>query len=88
VTRRRARAELVRVAEEVVAAVEADVAAAAGELADLERRVAEEAALPPAPAGARRPWGGGLWLLLAAWGSPARARASCLSGRAACSTAE
>ena len=53
-------AELVHVAETVVEAVEADLAAAAEELTDLERRVEEEAALPPAPArpppGARRPF--------------------------------
>lgn len=44
-------AGLVGTAEEVVAAVEAELAAAADELADLERRVVEEAALPPAPVG-------------------------------------
>jgi hypothetical protein len=88
VTRRRARAELVRVAEEVVAAVEADVAAAAGELDDLERRVAEEAALPPAPAGAWRAPGAGVPCLCRLAACEAvfalRACARCLAGRAAC----
>ncbi|KAK9819091.1 hypothetical protein WJX81_003656 [Elliptochloris bilobata] len=42
--------ELVHVAEKVVAAVEADLAAAAEELSELERRVTQEAALPAPPA--------------------------------------
>lgn len=68
------------VAETVAAAVEADLAAAAEELTDLERRVEEEAALPPAPArpppGARRP-------LLAAAPVPSR-QAPWVSGPGSC----